>query len=91
MAGRKDLVVAAVARLTAPGIGLDAGCVDGQTLRLMFQGLYLAPMVGDGMGWGGGNAGGGAAVAAGATARSLPRAVLGSTWHLPCKARVVGL
>ena len=27
-----------VARLTAPGIGMDAGCVPGETLRLMFQG-----------------------------------------------------
>ena len=31
-----------VARLTAPGIGMDAGCVPGETLRLMFQGAALA-------------------------------------------------
>ena len=35
--GRPDLVAAAAARLTAPGIGLDAGAVDGTTLRLLFQ------------------------------------------------------
>lgn len=29
-----------VARLTAPGIGMDAGCVPGETLRLMFQGEH---------------------------------------------------
>ena len=38
VAGRRELVEATGARLTAPGIGLDAGCVDGQTQRLMFQG-----------------------------------------------------
>ncbi len=38
IAGRKDLVAAANARLTAPGIGLDSGCVSGESLRLMFQG-----------------------------------------------------
>ncbi|KAL4419832.1 hypothetical protein ABPG75_006930 [Micractinium tetrahymenae] len=48
VAGRADLVERAVARLTAPGIGMDAGCVPGETLRLMFQGLWLAPqMVGE--------------------------------------------
>ena len=41
--GRPDLVAAAAARLTAPGIGLDAGAIEGSTLRLMFQGLHLAP------------------------------------------------
>ena len=39
--GRADLVEAAGARLTAPGVGLDAGAVPGETLRLMFQGAYL--------------------------------------------------
>jgi cystathionine beta-lyase family protein involved in aluminum resistance len=39
VAGRADLVAAAAARLTAPGVGLDAGCVSGDTLRLMAQGL----------------------------------------------------
>lgn len=38
VAGRADLVERALARLTAPGIGTDAGCVPGETLRLMFQG-----------------------------------------------------
>lgn len=38
IAGRADLVAAAAARLTAPGVGIDAGCVPGETLRLMFQG-----------------------------------------------------
>lgn len=48
VAGRADLVERAVARLTAPGVGIDAGCVPGETLRLMFQGLWLAPqMVGE--------------------------------------------
>lgn len=39
VAGRRDLIAAVGARLTAPGVGLDAGCVDGQTLRLMYQGV----------------------------------------------------
>ena len=48
VAGRADLVERAVARLGAPGVGVDAGCVPGETLRLMFQGLFLAPqMVGE--------------------------------------------
>lgn len=48
VAGRADLVERAVARLSAPGVGMDAGCVPGETLRLMFQGLWLAPqMVGE--------------------------------------------
>ena len=38
VAGRGDLVAAAAARLTAPGVGLDAGSVPGETLRLMAQG-----------------------------------------------------
>lgn len=38
VAGRADLVAAAGARLTAPGVGLDAGAVPSETLRLMFQG-----------------------------------------------------
>ena len=32
-------VAAAAARLTAPGVGLDAGSVPGETLRLMAQGV----------------------------------------------------
>ena len=38
IAGRRDLVAASNVRLTAPGIGLDSGCVSGESLRLMFQG-----------------------------------------------------
>ena len=38
IAGRADLVAAAAVRLTAPGVGMDAGCVPGETLRLIFQG-----------------------------------------------------
>ncbi len=38
VAGRADLVAAASARLTAPGVGLDAGCVEASTIRLHFQG-----------------------------------------------------
>ena len=41
VAGREDLIEAVGARLTAPGVGLDAGCVDGQTQRLIFQGMPL--------------------------------------------------
>lgn len=48
VAGRADLVAAVQARLTAPGVGLDAGAVSGEALRLMTQGLFLAPqMVGE--------------------------------------------
>lgn len=43
VAGRPDLVAAAAARLTAPGVGSDAGAVDGATMRLLLQGLWLAP------------------------------------------------
>ena len=42
VAGRADLVAAAAARLTAPGVGLDAGCVEASTLRLQFQGAEPA-------------------------------------------------
>ena len=45
VAGRAELVERAVARLTAPGVGMDAGCVPGETLRLMFQGLWMAPQL----------------------------------------------
>ena len=38
VAGKAHLVEAAQARLTAPGVGLDAGCVPGDTVRLMMQG-----------------------------------------------------
>lgn len=43
IAGRADLVAASAARLTAPGVGTDAGAVSGDTLRTMFQGLFMAP------------------------------------------------
>ena len=43
IAGRRDLVERAVARMSAPGVGMDAGSVPGETLRLMFQGLYMSP------------------------------------------------
>lgn len=47
VAGRADLVEAACCRLTAPGIGSSGGATLDQ-LRLMFQGLFLAPqMVGE--------------------------------------------
>lgn len=39
IAGRADLVAAAAARLTAPGVGIDAGGVSGSSLRLMAKGL----------------------------------------------------
>jgi cystathionine beta-lyase family protein involved in aluminum resistance len=49
VAGRADLVDAAASRLTAPGIGRDAGSSLNQN-RLMYQGLFLAPqMVGEAM------------------------------------------
>lgn len=38
VAGKAHLVEAAQARLTAPGVGIDAGCVPGDTVRLMMQG-----------------------------------------------------
>jgi len=48
VAGKPELVKRALARLSAPGLGSDAGFVPGETLRLMFQGLFLAPqMVGE--------------------------------------------
>lgn len=45
IAGRTDLVAAAAARLTAPGVGVDAGSVSGETLRLMAQGMTLLVML----------------------------------------------
>ena len=38
VAGKAHLVAAAQARLTAPGVGIDAGSVPGDTVRLMMQG-----------------------------------------------------
>ena len=43
VAGTHAAVAAATARLTAPGCGADMGAVDGHTLRLLLQGLWLAP------------------------------------------------
>jgi cystathionine beta-lyase family protein involved in aluminum resistance len=49
VAGRADLVEKATCRLTAPGIGSEGGATFDQ-LRLLFQGLFLAPqMVGEAM------------------------------------------
>ncbi len=45
IAGRADLVAAAAARLTAPGVGVEAGSVSGETLRLMAQGTIFASHV----------------------------------------------
>lgn len=48
VAGRADLVANASARLSAPGIGQDAGATSGEWRRLLFQGLFQAPgMVGE--------------------------------------------
>ena len=44
VAGDAALVAAAQARLTAPGVGMDAGAHGGDLNRLLFQGLYLAPL-----------------------------------------------
>ena len=43
IAGRRDLVSKAVARLTVPGAGSDNGAHLGSTNRLLLQGLYMAP------------------------------------------------
>ncbi|HBE20587.1 MAG TPA: aluminum resistance family protein [Cyanobacteria bacterium UBA11149] len=49
VAGKADLVEAAICRLTAPGIGTSGGATFDQH-RLLFQGLFLAPqMVGEAM------------------------------------------
>ncbi|KAL5216120.1 hypothetical protein ABZP36_007521 [Zizania latifolia] len=48
VAGKKDLVVAAAARLSAPGLGVEFGSTPGHVMRSLFQGLFLAPqMVGE--------------------------------------------
>ncbi|KAL6844507.1 hypothetical protein ACP4OV_026180 [Aristida adscensionis] len=48
VAGKKDLVAAAAARLSAPGLGVEFGSTPGHVMRAMFQGLFLAPqMVGE--------------------------------------------
>lgn len=43
VAGKAHLVAAAQARLTAPGVGIDAGSVPGDTVRLMMQGTHQVP------------------------------------------------
>ncbi|MBR8831326.1 MAG: hypothetical protein N5P05_002117 [Chroococcopsis gigantea SAG 12.99] len=49
VAGKAELVEAAMCRLTAPGIGSEGGATLDQN-RLLFQGLFLAPgMVGEAM------------------------------------------
>jgi cystathionine beta-lyase family protein involved in aluminum resistance len=48
VAGKKDLVAAAAARLSAPGLGVEFGSAPGHVMRALFQGLFLAPqMVGE--------------------------------------------
>lgn len=48
VAGKKVWVEAAAARLSAPGLGVDCGSTPGDIMRVLFQGLYLAPqMVGE--------------------------------------------
>lgn len=48
VAGKKKLVEAAAARLSAPGLGVDCGSIPGDILRTYFQGLFLSPqMVGE--------------------------------------------
>ena len=40
VAGGAQMVERACARMSAPGLSLDAGCVSGDTLRLLFQGMF---------------------------------------------------
>ncbi|KAK6134499.1 hypothetical protein DH2020_031733 [Rehmannia glutinosa] len=48
VAGSKNWVAAAAARLSAPGLGVDCGSTPGDIMRIFFQGLFLAPqMVGE--------------------------------------------
>lgn len=48
VAGRDKWVKAAAARLSAPGLGVDCGSTSGDTMRSLFQGLFLSPqMVGE--------------------------------------------
>ena len=48
VAGRKDAVLNAVARMSAPGVGFDAGTCSATDRRLILQGLFLSPqMVGE--------------------------------------------
>ena len=45
VAGRKDLVEQISYRLTAPGIGREVGSSSGTVQRLLYQGLYMAPLM----------------------------------------------
>ncbi|GLT74762.1 hypothetical protein SLA2020_465400 [Shorea laevis] len=48
VAGRREWVEAAAARLSAPGLGIDCGSTPGYIMRSFFQGLFLSPqMVGE--------------------------------------------
>lgn len=38
IAGHEEYVKLSASRLSAPGIGIDAGCVSGESIRLMMQG-----------------------------------------------------
>lgn len=40
VAGKRHLIDAVAARLSAPGLSSDAGMVDGNTMRLFFQGAW---------------------------------------------------
>ncbi|MCI0502021.1 MAG: methionine gamma-lyase family protein [Fusobacteria bacterium] len=41
--GRKDLISKVADNFTVPGIGREIGCESSEALRLMYQGLFLAP------------------------------------------------
>lgn len=43
--GRKDLIELISYEFTAPGIGLEIGAENGREIRLMFQGIYMAPLI----------------------------------------------
>lgn len=45
VAGRREAVLNAVARLSAPGVGFEAGAVSATDRRLILQGLFLAPQM----------------------------------------------
>jgi cystathionine beta-lyase family protein involved in aluminum resistance len=43
--GRKDLIEKVSNSFTVPGIGREIGCEGSMSLRLMFQGIFLAPKI----------------------------------------------
>lgn len=45
IAGRKDLIDKISCSFTVPGIGREIGCESSISLRLMFQGIFLAPKI----------------------------------------------